>query len=126
MKRSLLRFTVSTLLAIAVAEVAALVYVEAHDGFGRGDLLPFLIWVVPFGLAIGIAVVGGGRWLAKTNRAAAGAYGLTIGGGIGVAWTVLLAWMMGPWFGTFSFPVLYILLMSGALSAATACAAWRS
>ena len=125
MKRSFLEFVVSALLAIATVEITALGYVEAHDGFGRGDLIPFSIWITPFGLAVGAAVLAGQRYLTKAGIAGIISYGLITGAAIGLLWTLALLWMMGPWFGTFSFPVLAILVVGGALSTAVGCGLWR-
>jgi hypothetical protein len=124
-KRLLLSFFVSTAIAIAVAELGAFAYVTANDGFGRGDLLPFLIWLIPFGLLVATAVGVGQNWLHNAGAAGRACYGAVAGAIVGVAWTFALAGIMGPWFGTFSFPVLRVLGGSGALSGTFASALWR-
>ena len=81
-----------------------------------GDLLALALWSLPFGPAIGTACVvvrSAERPEARTLRMLVAT---VVGALLGLLWTLLMAWMMGPWFGTFSFPVLPILASSGALT----------
>jgi hypothetical protein len=91
-------------------------YVVARDGFGRGDLLPFLVWATGLGLvvaAMATALQTRHRgWSAPTRVITRS----ILGAATGYLWCVMMAWSMGPWFGTLSFPVLLVMTTSGAVA----------
>lgn len=96
--------------------VGAGCWAALHDGFGMGDLLALVLWSLPFGVVIGAACVVLRRSERPETRALRVFIAATVGALLGVLWTLLMVRTMGPWFGTFSFPVLPILASSGALT----------
>ncbi len=104
---------------VTASVVAAGCWAALHDGFGMGDLVALAIWSLPFGVIIGAACVVLRRAVRPVARTLRVLVAATVGALIGVLWTLLMVRMMGPWFGTFSFPVLPILATSGALTLGT-------
>jgi hypothetical protein len=101
---------------VVVALVEAACWVVLHDGFGMGDLYALAIWSLPFGVLVALAGVALRRWNLPERRAVRGSLAAALGAMLGVLWTLTMIQMMGPWFGTFSFPVLPILAIAGALT----------
>jgi hypothetical protein len=99
-----------------VALIEAGCWVVLHDGFGMGDLYALAIWSLPFGVVVALAGVVLRRWRRPRLRAVRGALAAALGAMLGILWTLAMIQMMGPWFGTFSFPVLPILTIGGALT----------
>jgi hypothetical protein len=105
-------------IAIASTELLAAAYVWRYDGFGQGDLIPFLFWISPFGVLLSFIVTPGAAWTARRrlHLFIGMAIAAVVGAAVGFAWALFMAWSMGPWFGTFSFPVLTILVSGGAIT----------
>lgn len=101
---------------VVVALVEAGCWVVLHDGFGMGDLYALAIWSLPFGVVVALAGVVLRRWNRPKRRAVRGSLAAAVGAILGLLWTLAMIQMMGPWFGTFSFPVLPILAIAGALT----------
>jgi peptidoglycan/LPS O-acetylase OafA/YrhL len=99
-----------------VALIQAGCWVALHDGFGMGDLYALAIWSLPFGVLVALAGVVLRRWKRPKRRAVRGTLAAASGAMLGLLWTLAMMQMMGPWFGTFSFPVLPILTIAGALT----------
>ena len=98
---------VGTVLGLSLLE--AIVWVWMNDGMGSGDLLPFVLWSMPLGLLVApVSYLLRGVSSRYLRTAASLAAGVLLGYG----WTLAMAKMMGPWFGTFSFPVLPIFLLA--------------
>ena len=92
----------------------AALYVALHHGFGRGDLLPFALWDVWLALlvtAIGPATVARTQTLENARRVVVA---IVIGVVTGVAFTLVVAAVLGGWFFAFSFPVLYLCAIGAA------------
>lgn len=88
------------------AVLMAVAFLVGNRGFGAGDLGALCFWTLVMTgpvLALGAGHARGappGRWLA--------AHGVVLAGvGIGFLATLGVRAMLGPWFGAFSFPVLY-------------------
>jgi hypothetical protein len=101
---------------VTASVIVAGCWTALHDGFGIGDLVALALWSLPLGVIIGAAWVVLRRAVRPETRALRVLVAATIGALLGVLWTLLMVRMMGPWFGTFSFPVLPILAASGALT----------
>jgi peptidoglycan/LPS O-acetylase OafA/YrhL len=101
---------------VVVALVEAACWVVLHDGFGLGDLYALAIWSLPFGVVVALVGVALRRWNRPERRAWRGSLAAALGAMLGILWTFAMIQMMGPWFGTFSFPVLPILAIAGALT----------
>jgi peptidoglycan/LPS O-acetylase OafA/YrhL len=104
----------TAVVVVALAEAAC--WVVLHDGFGMGDLYALAIWSLPFGVLVALAGVALRRWNRPERRAVRGALAAALGAMLGLLWTLAMIQMMGPWFGTLSFPVLPILAIAGALT----------
>jgi hypothetical protein len=96
-----------------VSSVVAKAFLRLQDNFGAGDLRAFSIFSVVFALVLllpaGLFAVVLRRvrlinrlWLA-----------ILLGALAGFCWTVLNRWYLGPWFGAWSFPVLYCWVAGG-------------
>lgn len=111
-----------TTLAIAVASIVCFVasYLVArillilNNGFGAGDMTAFLYWTSYFaGLlllpSLLFAIIF--RNARTINRVWVG---ILLGALAGFGWTLLNLWFLGPWFGAWSFNVLYCWVLGGA------------
>lgn len=108
--------------AVAGAVAAAAAYLSFNGWFGARDLPAMIVWSLPLGMMTAVTV----RVL---SRRLAGAKALwhyvalaPVGVVLGVAWTFIVAFVMGGWIGTFSFPVLLCWVFGGA--SAGIAAAW--
>ena len=93
----------------------ARVLVGLNGGFGAGDISPFVYSTVPFAvvlLLLSFLFVVFFRKLHPLNRVW---LTLVVGTAAGFLWTVFNRWMLGPWFGAWSFAVLYCWMVGGAL-----------
>jgi hypothetical protein len=87
--------------------------VAANGGFGAGDISAFVYSTVPFAAALllmSLVILV----LPKRHPIFRVAVALIIGALSGFIWTVFNRWMLGPWFGAWSFPVLYCWMVGGA------------
>ena len=87
--------------------------VDLNDGFGAGDLRGFAIFSTVFALvfllpAALFAILFGDWRLANRLWLA-----VLLGAIGGFGWTLLNLWYLGPWFGAWSFPVLYCWMAGG-------------
>jgi hypothetical protein len=103
-------------LSFCVPLLAALAFLWSNGWFGSSDIWPFGYWNVLF---TGFLSVGG-LMLTKYLRLLpplVRAVGATLmGTALGFLWTLVVYVMLGPWFGAFSFPVLYCWMFGGALA----------
>lgn len=108
--------------AVAGAVAAAVAYVAVNGWFGAGDLPAMIVWSLPLGIIAAVTVGALSRRLAGAKARWHYAAFVPIGVILGVAWTILVAFIMGGWIGAFSFPVLFCWVFGG-VSAGVA-AAW--
>jgi|SRR5688572_9464719 len=104
------------MMVVVVALVEAAICVELQGGFGRGDLVALGVWSLPFGGVVAAAALVLRRARRPQGRALRTLVGVAVGAALGLLWTWMMVQMMGPWFGTFSFPVLPILAVAAALT----------
>ena len=93
--------------------VAKILLALNHD-FGAGDMPAFLYWTALFAIALvlpALAFVLLARNARIINRIW---IGTLLGGVAGLGWTLLNLVMLGPWFGAWSFNVLYCWIAGGA------------
>ena len=86
--------------------------VAANGGFGGGDVSTLVYSTVPFA-AVLLLVSFVLLVLPKRHLILRLALALIIGATSGFIWTVYNRWMLGPWFGAWSFPVVYCWMVGG-------------
>lgn len=107
----LVLFLLASLSCTGSALIAQQRYVAFQDGFGAGDTPAFVVWLTPLSVLVGIVALALGRlrcdsWLRHTLSIIIGLVG-------GYLWTMCVSISLGPWFGAFSFPVLYFFMLGG-------------
>lgn len=96
------------------AAVMSGIIVVINMGFGASDLLPFLVWSLPFAIVIALVKKGLMDILHQLSLLLRYIVAAVIGIIGGVLWTYIVAFFLGEWFGAFSFPVLPCWIASGA------------
>ena len=89
------------------------------DLYGTGDLPAFLFWTIGLSITLLFLTAGLTRTTHGQSKIIKSVSWLSLGPLVGFAWTVFVAIALGPWMGSFSFPVLYC-WMGGATVAALA------
>lgn len=105
---------VTVIAAFLVALGAGVIAVALNDWFGRGDLVPFAIYCIPFAL---IAVPTATVTFNLTSRLPlwlAAAFAFVAGLIFGWFSTYAVALFLGPWFGAMSVPMLLVWCISAA------------
>lgn len=114
--RPLLTSCCGTAAFLGVAALAALVLFAARRWFGIGDWRAIAFW----SLVIAVPMTPSAWCLARCLRNADRGWrwvGIVVAGTLaGYAATAGVAWILGPWFGAFSIPVLYC-WVAGAIAA---------
>ena len=95
------------------ALLAGLVAVALQRGFGSSDLSALAFWSAP--LALGTASIAAliGTAIARWSLALRYLISLALGSVSGFLWTLVVATLLGPWFGAFSVPVLACWVVGG-------------
>src|SRR6267378_3650507 len=93
--------------AAPLAVAAAAVFVRMNSGFGRGDLRAFAVWSVIFLLPLLTATRASDPFILHRSPRIRVATSFLLGAIVGLVYTFVLAFGMGPSIGTFSFPILY-------------------
>lgn len=113
--RDVTHLVVASLIGAVASEALAFVRVQTNDGFGRGDLIGFLYWNLLFAIYLfAIAWILRPR-LTIVRRMPRLLSWTIVGACAGFLWTWIVAAALGPWIQTFSFPVLYIWTVAGAV-----------
>ena len=114
--------------ALLASSALAVAIVLAAGGFGAADLGAFLVWTLPFSVAIGLTAAA----LAPRLSRAGPVTGLALAGLVAVAaavlWTIAVGLVLGPFVLAFSFPVFpcWIAGAAGGLASALGVGAdWR-
>ena len=113
--RMLIYAPVASIVCIGASYLVARILLSLQNGFGSGDLWAFLYWTVLFSIGLllpALAFAFLARNLRTINRVW---IGTLLGGVTGFGWTLLNLMMLGPWFGAWSFNVLYCWIAGGAL-----------
>jgi hypothetical protein len=95
---------------------AAFALLWSNDWFGSGDIWAFGFWNVIF---TGLLSAGGlvlTKYLYLLPPLVRVLVAALTGSAIGFLWTLVVYVMLGPWFGAFSFPVLYCWVIGGAVA----------
>jgi hypothetical protein len=112
--RTFFKLIVSCVAMVLSSLGVACLFLALNGWFGAGDLEAFFYWtamyIAPFApLSLLFRIGMTGRRASVRVPAAA-----IVGAGCGFGWTYLVARTLGPWFGTFSFPVLYCWILASA------------
>lgn len=91
-------------------------FVARNGGFGAGDLSALFYSTIPYAVMLWLSSLVVLALLTRVPFYLAVILGLVIGSASGFFWTLFNRWMLGPWFGAWSFPVLYCWMFGGALS----------
>ena len=106
-------FIGAALVCVIASLILEQLYVVSRHGFGAGDVSAFLYLSAPFSLVLGVFALG---FVAVARRfPAVVRYPLAfvVDAGSGILWTILVRMLLGPWFGAFSFPVIYFWMFGG-------------
>ena len=111
--------------ALGTSVLVAIVFVVLNGGFGVGDVTSFVFYSLPFAALSGLIA----RLVRRPSDALHPALRLPLavvaGVAAGIAWTFVVALLLGPWIGAFSFPVLFCWSAGGAAAmVALAAAGW--
>jgi hypothetical protein len=104
---------IAGVVSVVLSFLAAIVFLAANSWFGAGDLRSFAYWSIMFAV-VSFCIAAVVR-VALLRRGAALRYFLAAFCGLatGFAFTWVVAFLLGPWFGAFSFPVLYCWMLGG-------------
>ena len=110
--------------AAGLAQALAAFTVAKNHGFGRGDLASYAFWNLLFAIYLYAAATVLQPRL-QVRRVGVRVFAWTLVGAVaGFLWTWIVAAVLGPWIGAFSFPVLYIWTTAAALAGAAI--GWRT
>ena len=101
----------SPVLSYIVAEA----WIWSRSGFGRSDLAAFWYWNALFGCGVFILATAFLGPIRQPGVFRSGVLPFALGAIYGFAYTLLNRAFLGPWFGAWSFPVLYCWVVGGAL-----------
>lgn len=91
---------------VGVSMLMAVVKLVINRGFGASDIKTFFLWTIPLGIFIALVK----KWLVSSFRPWRIPVKYLVLGITGVAagalWTYVVAFLLGPYFGAFSFQVL--------------------
>lgn len=126
MRVTSVRFVVliGSLVFPVIALSVAVGYVAFNDWFGANDVYPFAYWSLVMSLPAFPVVYLFDRWTRAWSAILAFIAAIAFGTVAGLASTVVVAVILGPWINAFSFPVFYCWL-TGALACLTTCVVLR-
>ncbi|MDA0836423.1 MAG: hypothetical protein O3B01_04670 [Planctomycetota bacterium] len=106
-------FIGTALVCIIASFVPQQLYVASRADFGAGDVSAFLFWGAPFALMLGAFAPGFVAVVRRIPAVLRYLLALIVGAGSGILWTIFVRAILGPWFGAFSFPVIYFWMFGG-------------
>lgn len=116
MKRAIamiLLFTIATVVCFVTSYAVAKILLILNNDFGAGDMSAFLYWTALFGVALLFPAVLFAILTRNTRTIHRLSLSVLFGGLAGFGWTLLNLWFLGPWFGAWSFNVLYCWVAGG-------------
>lgn len=110
----MLPFLLGSAVCFLASYFSARILLIRNSGFGAGDLSAFVFWSILFSIFLLLPAVLYSL-LQGPARTVSGVWlGVLLGGFVGLGWTLLNRWFLGPWFGAWSFNVLYCWIAGGA------------
>lgn len=91
-------------------------FIVRNEGFGIGDLWAFGFWNLFFTALLSLVGLALLRPFASLPPPVRLIVASLVGVSAGFLWTLVVRFMLGPWFGAFSFPVLYCWVIGGAVA----------
>lgn len=107
-------FFIAVVVTLVISLLMAAIQVGLNNGFGSGDVLPFLLWSLPFAAVIALIRDKLFDFLRRRRVTHRYLLAVLIGTASGVLWTYIVAIFLGAWFGAFSFSVLPCWIAGGA------------
>jgi len=105
-----------SVVCFAASYLVARLLLRLNNGFGAGDMSAFLYWTVLFSAALLLPAIAFAILLRNVRTINRVWVGVLLGGLSGFGWTFLNLGLLGPWFGAWSFNVLYCWIAGGAFS----------
>jgi hypothetical protein len=103
----------AALLSLVTSAGVALALVYIRNWFGASDYWAFLFWTIPYSSLLGAFSTKIRNLCCELRFAFRLSFAVAAGLISGLVWTIIVFFLLGPWFGAFSFPVLYGWLVGG-------------
>ncbi len=108
MRKTIILCLLSGLLNIGICMAIAAIIISRQHGFGRGDLPTFAFWTIPLAIALSVSGRSILSFFDRPRLALRVIYILFISVVVSFCWHYVVAVVLGPGIGMFSFPILYI------------------
>jgi hypothetical protein len=112
--KTILLFPIASVACLGASYLVARIFLLLNHGFGAGDLSAFLYWTSLFAVVLLLPGLLFALLLRNARTFNRVWIGVLLGGLAGFGWTLLNRAMLGPWFGAWSFNVLYCWIVGGA------------
>lgn len=106
---------VASVACVGASYLIAKLLIALNNDFGAGDLSAFLFWTAQFAVALVLPAIIFALLTRNARMINRIWISVLLGGASGFGWTLLNRVMLGPWFGAWSFNVLYCWVGGGAL-----------
>lgn len=113
--KSVLIFPFASAVCFVGSYLVARILLMLNNGFGAGDLSAFIPWTVLFAVCLVVPAILFAILLRNVRTINRVWLGILLGGLAGFGWTLMNLWFLGPWFGAWSFNVLYCWIGGGVL-----------
>ena len=117
--KTILLFPFASLVCFVASYLVARFLLRLNNGFGAGDISAFLYWTALFAVSLLLPSVLFGILLRDAGTLNRVWVGILLGSLAGLGWTYLNLGLLGPWFGAWSFNVLYCWIVGGVLGILT-------
>jgi hypothetical protein len=112
--RLLISIPIAAVVCAGVSYLVARILLASRNGFGSSDLPAFMYWTVMFAVLLSVLALAFAYLMRNFRTINRVWIAVLIGGVAGFGWTLLNLVMLGPWFGAWSFNVLYCWIAGGA------------
>ncbi len=113
--KTLLAFPIASVVCFGASTLVAEILLALKHGFGAADMYAFLFWTSLFAVALLLPALAFALLLRSARTINRVWIGVLLGSLAGFGWTLLNFAMLGPWFGAWSFNVLYCWIVGGAM-----------
>ena len=112
--KAILAIVFASIVCFVASYLVAKTLLVLNNGFGSGDMTAFLYWTSYFAGSFILPSLLFAIVLRKARTLNRVWISILIGGLAGFGWTLMNLWFLGPWFGAWSFNVLYCWVLGGA------------